>query len=199
MTIMKREISNLRELHSNIPSPQERRNFLIHAMNALNDENINCYSCTGLCCTFESNSMQVTPQEALDVVLLLDKQNRINQELIDTLKENIRKYRLDKEISTGKNSTFRRYYTCPFYQPGEKGCSLTKEDKPYGCLGYNATKEGAINQSHCGSDMTLLKRQDDLNREDVLTEELREKLNLNWIKSPLPVAILELLTPLGYA
>ena len=143
MTIMKREISKLKEIHSQIPSPEVRRNLLIKAMNALNDEKINCYSCIGLCCTFESNSMQVTPQEALDVVVLLEKQNRINQELIEMLKENIKKYRLDKEISTGKNSTFRRYYTCPFYKPGERGCTLTKEDKPYGCLGYNSKKENA--------------------------------------------------------
>jgi hypothetical protein len=190
---MKREISNLRELHSNIPSPKERRNFLIHAMNALNDENINCYSCTGLCCTFESNSMQVTPQEALDVVLLLYKQNRINQELIDALKENIRKYRLDKEISTGKNSTFRRYYTCPFYQPGEKGCTLTKEDKPYGCLGYNAKKEGARNQNQCGSDFKLLEAQDASNVDDSIAQKLQDELKLSWTKLPLPVALLDLL------
>ena len=193
MTIMKREISKLKEIHSQIPSPKIRREYLIKAMDSLSSKQINCYSCTGLCCTFESNSMQVTPQEALDVLFLLDQQQRINQDLIILLKNNIQKYRLDKEISTGKNSTFRRYYTCPFYQEGEKGCTLTREDKPYGCLGYNATVEQAKIQSDCGSDLALLKMQDDANADDNLALKLQEELKLSWTKLPLPVALLDLI------
>lgn len=193
MTIMKREISSLREIQTQIPSPKIRRKYLIEAMETLSSKQINCYSCTGLCCTFESNSMQVTPQEAIDVLLLLDSQQRINQELVQMLKDNVRKYRLDKEISTGKNSTFRRYYTCPFYQEGEKGCTLTKEDKPYGCLGYNAKKEQAKIQHDCGSDLDLLKIQDDANADDELALRLQEELKLSWTKLPLPVALLDLI------
>ncbi|MFZ4715015.1 MAG: hypothetical protein ACOYL6_14945 [Bacteriovoracaceae bacterium] len=167
---------------------------MIESMDSLQQKNINCYSCVGLCCTFESNAMQVTPQEALDVLMLLHSQNRINNELIKELQTTVTQYRLDKELSTGRNSTLRRFYTCTFYKPGDKGCTLTKEDKPYGCLGYNAKEEKAVIQNQCGSDLSLLALQDQSNQDDEWALKLKEELNLYWIKLPLPVALLDLLS-----
>lgn len=190
-SISKRD--DLRTLHQQLTTAQTRRASLHQRMQSLKEQDINCYSCTGLCCTFESNSMQVTPQEALDVFFYLEKENRLTEELKTSLLENIKKYRLDKEISTGRNSSFRRYYTCPFFVESERGCTLSRTDKPYGCLAYNAKEKLAKIQHQCGSDLELLRVQDEMNQDESLAIELKDKLELSWTKMPLPVALMELM------
>ncbi|WP_157765822.1 hypothetical protein [Halobacteriovorax marinus] len=177
-----------------LPNYAVRRSVLNENMNSLLDREINCFSCSGLCCTFVSNSMQTDPVQTLELYLFLKDNNRWNDELIAELKEVIRNNRLDYEIQTGAGSMFRRTYTCPFYNKGPKGCSISPEWKPFGCLGFNANSSGASEGSDCHSDLELLQKREDLfeGREELANHYLKEKLDLYWDKLPMPVALLEL-------
>ncbi|WP_372655544.1 hypothetical protein [Halobacteriovorax sp.] len=177
-----------------LPSNEERRSVLNENMENLLSKDINCFSCTGLCCTFVSNSMQTDPIQTLELYTFLHKNKRWNEELISELKEVIRNNRLDYEIQTGLGSTFRRTYTCPFFNKGPKGCSIDPEWKPFGCLGFNARSPGASEGSDCTSDMNLLKKREDLYeaKEDISNSYLKELLGLDWDKLPMPVALLKL-------
>lgn len=176
--------------------PSERRQVLIKEMQALSEQKIHCLNCPGTCCTMSANSMQITPLEALDILMSLQISSANLEEVRQKLKENIQHYRLDHEISLGKksHSHLRKTYTCPFFIPGPKGCSIKRELKPYGCLGFNPRLEND-NGSQCQSNQTLLE-----NREQNFSEQemkanayLKEKLNLYWNKLEIPKAVLALL------
>ena len=173
---------------------KERRKILRENMVNLLSKGVNCYSCTGLCCTFVANSMQTDAIQTLELYLFLKENNRWNEELVSELKEVIKNNRLEYEIQTGIGTSFRRTYTCPFYNKGPKGCSIEPESKPYGCLGFNARTPGASEGSDCTSDLELLNRREDQNQdmEQVANSYLKSKLSLNWDRLPMPVALLRL-------
>ncbi len=177
-----------------IAGSQERRAVLNENMKSLLKEGVNCFSCSGLCCTFVSNSMQTDAIQTLELYLYLNNESRWNEELIAELKEVVRNNRLDYEIQTGFGSSFRRTYTCPFYNKGPKGCSIAPEWKPYGCLGFNARSPGASEGSDCASDLKILKIREEKNEamEEVANEYLKKELGLDWDKLPMPVALLRL-------
>lgn len=171
-----------------------RRVKLIDLMNRLENENKNCFSCKGYCCTYEHNSMLVTPIEAWDVYLYLKSQNMITDKLIQRIKNTINEYRLDKELFIGNGREFRRNYTCPFFNMGPKGCSIAPESKPYGCLGFNPLEKGVSFQGKCTSYVEELEQQDLLNKhnDEALNAQVKESLSLYWDKKNLPVAVLEI-------
>jgi hypothetical protein len=165
----------------------------IDKMNQLDSRKINCSQCDGHCCTYLSNSMQVTPIEAVELLHYLKSKGRWNEELKRKLNQCVQDYRLDKEISTGRNSTFRRTYTCPFYTPGPKGCSIAIEYKPYGCLAFNPKNKNA-DGTNCHSDIEVLEEREKLNTKFEIDKnaEITRELKLWWDKLPMPYALLEI-------
>jgi hypothetical protein len=178
----------------NISLAQERRKTLIDNMQNLISEKKDCFSCKGYCCTYQNNSMQVTPLEALDAYYYLDRNNLINSDLIQSLKETIQKFRLDIEVPTRNGKFLRRYYTCPFFKEGSKGCGLSLEDKPYGCLGFNPKETGVKTEGYCESDQDLLEQRQNLFfEESEYNETLKNTLDIYWDKRNLPWAIINLI------
>ncbi len=160
----------------------------------------NCYSCKGVCCTFEMNSMQTTPLETIELYHYLKSENRINKNLIEKLSETISWYRLDKELpSDGKRQFARRTYTCPFLEAGDKGCTISRAAKPYGCLGFNPDIKNSVGEMGCSSDQNLLLERENLFKEfeDTENQDLKNQLNLTWDKLPMPVALLQIIEKLN--
>jgi hypothetical protein len=179
-----------------LPSGSDRRQLLIDEMAALTNKKVHCFSCTGTCCTFSANSMQITPIEAFEILISL----QITEENLPDLKEkllgNIKNYRLDHEIFLGKkiNSLLRKTYTCPFFVIGSKGCTIKKDLKPYGCLGFNPRVE-QDNGSQCHSNTELLETREnnEIKNEDNANAYLRKELQLDWIKLEIPKAVMALI------
>jgi hypothetical protein len=143
--------------------------------------------------------MQTDAIQTIEIYEELQRTNRFTTELISELESSVRSNRLDNEISTGKNSTFRRTYTCPFLVKGPQGCSLSRTIKPYGCLGFNPESSKISETGHCSSNVNLLKVRDD---EFSLKEEnanniLKKDLNLDWDKYPMPLALLKMHKAIG--
>jgi len=176
--------------------PKKRRELLIREMANLTDKNIHCFKCTGTCCTMSANSMQITPLEALDILLSLNISAENAIKFKENMKENIKHYRLDNEISLGKkaHTHLRKTYTCPFFVPGPKGCTIKKELKPYGCLGFNPRLE-EDNGSQCHSDFNLLEAREvsHLPNETDANAYIKNLYQLNWNKLEIPKAVLVLL------
>lgn len=129
--------------------------------------------------------MQTTQQETSDLYNYLNQAGRITPELIESLKQCVSDYRLDKFFGDGKR-TLRKTYTCPFYTPGPKGCSIPLEYKPYGCLAFNPTQSEVSDGSACQSDQELL-----IKREVMAGVDAKVSEKIWWEKLPMPVALLE--------
>ena len=170
-----------------------RRKHLIERMKELENSGLNCRDCQGTCCTYEANSMMVTPVEAFELYSYLKAQGQFDQELKTRLEENIRTYRLDQSLGNGKKSFLRRTYTCPFFNHKELGCPLPVEVKPFGCLAFNAHHEKLKASEFCFSEKEILQRREEDFQEIEAkeNEELKKKYNLFWDKVPLPVALLD--------
>jgi hypothetical protein len=174
---------------------ENRRELLLNEMKALEEKEISCKDCNGKCCTFIANSMQTTPLETIEVYNWLKKEGRIDNSLKNKLQKCIKDFRLDMEISTGKNSTFRRSYTCPFFMDRNLGCSIAPEVKPYGCLAFNPKVYGITDGQHCESRIDLLEERDKrfASQENLENERLKKDLGLSWDKSPFPLALLDIM------
>jgi hypothetical protein len=120
--------------------------------------------------------MKITREEAEDLKAFLISEGRWNEDLFETLRETIRKYRLDQEVGDGRRS-LRKTYTCPFYAGGKLGCTIAPTHKPYGCLAFNPRSPGLTEGGDCVSDTKTL--------ETVATECTE--------KETIPVALLHLL------
>lgn len=184
----------LNELLEKRPSSL-RRKCLKEKMSVLETQGYHCFDCTGAwCCTFEYNSMRVTPLEAYDLYSYLEKNNLINDELIEKLIQCQKHYRLDKEISAGRGTELRRTYTCPFFAGETLGCTISRDAKPYGCLAFNALEKGVRSRGYCESNKELLESQDRANDSDKkMNQLLIDELKLNWSKKDIPTALLSLL------
>jgi Fe-S-cluster containining protein len=172
----------------------ERRRPLISEMDDLGAEKVNCYSCSGKCCTYMANSVQIDPLQTLELLDFLIIEKRWNNETRKTLEQNIIDFRLDNEILLGRGKALRRYYTCPFFVGGGKGCSIDPKSKPYGCLGFNPSVENAEEGNGCHSNRSLLEAREDQfqSLEEKANQYLKRELNIYWEKKPIPVALLEL-------
>ncbi|MCC5850055.1 MAG: YkgJ family cysteine cluster protein [Verrucomicrobia bacterium] len=172
--------------------PAERRANLRDHMRARHEAGNTCAACTGVCCTFVANSMRITPVEALDMKNRLISEGRWTPELFATLTKTVERYGLDRETGDGRRS-LRKTYTCPFYTPGPRGCSIHPDHKPYGCLAFNARRPGITEGGDCASSIHELE-----NREAAFPNEaahnlaLKTQHRLYWDKAPIPVALLAL-------
>lgn len=173
--------------------PGARRKLLIDTMTELEAQGKGCMGCEGTCCTYQSNSMMVTPLEALELLSFLKKTGALSEELKAKCSETVSRFRLDHQVGNGRRSYLRKTYTCPFFGFKELGCPLPREIKPYGCLAFNAHHETIKASEHCYSDLELQKRREaDFAWEDELNSELQTKYAIYWDKSPLPTALLDL-------
>jgi Fe-S-cluster containining protein len=182
----------LDEFLDKIPDKITRRKLIIEEMAQLELSKIHCYNCDGHCCTKLSNSMKITPVETYELLQFLVKKFDI-EDLKLKLLENIKEFRLDHEVYTGKkaSSSFRKTYTCPFYTPGSKGCSIEINSKPYGCLAFNP-KLLNDNGSQCGLNANIFKeREQNFENEEALANKfLINALKLDWEKLEIPRALI---------
>lgn len=181
-------------------SQTSRRQLILEEMALLENNQINCFKCLGPCCTYVSNSMQITLLEAIDIINFLNDKQRLNNNLMIQLQENIEHFRLDKVIGFGKNS-LRKTYTCPFFENHSKGCSISRNAKPIGCLGFNPVEKNITNGGSCKSNPALLEIRDFENQKEEAEVNacLKETLKIFWDKAPIPVAVLEVLLALEKA
>ena len=180
-------------------STEDRRGPLLEQMRNLEEVGIDCSNCTGRCCTFEANSVQTTPMETADIYFGLLEKGKINEDLVNRLETVIRSYRLDREVpGNAKRNYIRRTYTCPFFKHESLGCDLSLKIKPYGCLGFNALEKGIKDGENCSSDQELLLERENKSSqvESSVNLKLKEALNLEWDKRPMPVALLEFINKL---
>lgn len=158
----------------------------------------NCASCVGHCCTFEHNSMQVSPLQALDTYEYLKEKSLITDELIHKMRTCIKHFRLDKEVAGGSKRELRRYYTCPFYSGELHGCGVDRDSKPYGCLAFNPKIKNVSEAGFCTSKVSPLEKQQEefLAQETIMNQKIKEELNLYWDKLNFPSAIMNLIETL---
>ena len=170
----------------------QRRKILIDRMQELESSGLNCQNCQGNCCTYEANSMMVSPVEAFELAESLKAKNEFDEELKKKLQDTVVKYRLDSSLGNGKRSFIRRTYTCPFFNHKELGCPLPRDIKPYGCLAFNAHDKELKAGEHCFSEKDVLeRRENEFSEEKKLNQEIKEKYSLAWDKTPLPLALLD--------
>ena len=183
----------MHQLYQNSPSAAERRNLLIEDMTSLDQSGLSCKDCIGNCCTFQSNSMQMTPLETYD--LYLDLKNRLeleNAQILTMLDECIKDFRLDQGMDP---TSLRKTYTCPFYLGEKQGCQISRKNKPYGCLAFNATETNVLKGSNCQSNISIQEKRAKKFKKDEeqLNKEIKEFFGFNWDKLPIPLALKELM------
>lgn len=172
----------------------KRRSIILESMSSLDSQKINCHQCTGTCCTFKANSMKITPIEAIDLLNFLESKNRTGPELINLLQDCVKEFRLDYELSIGGSRSFRRTYTCPFFNGEKKGCTIAPQYKPYGCLAFNPFKSNVIDGENCKSNILLLQKREELEINELeINKKIIKELNLNWNKESIPVALLSII------
>lgn len=169
-----------------------RRNILIKHMNDLESRGMGCIGCSGTCCTFEANSMLLTPLEAWELFDYLKTNQLLTNDLKVKFQETIKHYRLEPKYK-GVRSYLRKTYTCPFFNHKELGCPLPREIKPYGCLAFDSHHTDLKADQNCFSEIELLEEREKLHPEEKeLNQEISLRYSLLWEKSPIPNAILEL-------
>ena len=149
---------------------------------------MSCHGCKGTCCTYEANSMMVTPLEAIELLRYLKTSGMCDDTLHAKLEDTVRTYRLDHAPGNGKRSYLRKTYTCSFFGFKEHGCPLPREVKPYGCLAFNTHHKEEKAGPHCYSDKELLEKIDD----EKANADVKLKYGIHWDKSSLPTALLDL-------
>lgn len=178
-------------------SSSSRRQSILNEMTTLMSKGISCHQCSGPCCTYKSNSMQITVLEAVDIIQFLNSENRINADLVLQLEENIAQFRLSQWLGTGKTN-LRKTYTCPFFENTIKGCSISRNSKPIGCLAFNPVEPNITDGGSCKSNLSLLlaRESEFHSSETEINTKLKLSLNLYWAKAPIPVAIIDVLNAL---
>lgn len=175
-----------------LDQPALRRAPILNSMNDLGAKEISCLGCSGPCCTFLKNSMQVTSLEAVDIYVYLDELGLWNEELENRLKACISEFRLNIRPSTGSGQLMRKTYTCPFFLHQELGCSLDPSIKPYGCLGFNPTEKGEIEGRSCRSNIPVLEVREEIDSQETQkSQKISEILQLPWEKETIPQALLD--------
>lgn len=179
-----------------IPKPFDRRKKLIEEMQTLEEKSVHCFNCPGTCCTMQANSMHVTALEAFEIFMSLKNQGINFNDLLSRLEKTISDYRLDIEIYTGKKNSaaLRKKYTCPFFNNGALGCSLSRSIKPYGCLAFNPTQVDDNGKS-CASRLPLLVELEEKygKKEASANVFLQKTLDLQWEKKSIPEALVDLI------
>lgn len=171
---------------------KERREIFDSFMSLEEARGVSCITCKGTCCTYTANSMQITPLEALDIINYLLDYEPLLEVVLEEIHSSIKEFRLDKIFFASMRTSMRRYYTCPFYREGYKGCKLTRSARPYGCLSFNPRLKGIKEGGECFSNWSLLEDAFNSSQFEDLNQKLKKELKLDWVKLPIPVAIIEI-------
>lgn len=142
--------------------------------------------------------MQTSPLETQDILQFLAAEKRLDESLRQQLQRTVRRYRLDQPLpGDGRRCFARRTYTCPFFEKAD--CTLSRTAKPYGCLGFNPGQAAITEGGNCHTDtLQLQAREAQFARaEQVLNQQLKQDLLLDWEKKPMPVALLEMMDKIG--
>ena len=183
-------MSNLLEIKNLLEDSKQFRKKLVDEMDQLESKKIDCKKCSGVCCTVNRNSMQVTPIEALDLYFEIQTQISDQESFWMHNHETIHLYGLNREIYV-KGKLLRKNYTCPLFKFESWGCPIDKYLKPLGCLGYNALVTDISAGENCASNIKLL----DEVHENIKTEwselnnKLKNLLQFNFDKTSIPVAL----------
>jgi len=178
---------------ADIPSGAQRRELLSAQMFANEEAGKDCASCTGRCCTFEANSMQMTSIEALEAMALLEEKGLLNSETKKRLHDCIDEFRLDQYIQIASGEFFRKSYTCPFFFYPSFGCGLGVDSKPYGCIAFNPCESAQENGGNCQSDLEIQEKRNEIyeEAEDRANNLLFKEEGISILKEPIPVKLLE--------
>ena len=177
-----------------LPEARMRRALLSEQMYDNEKKGLDCMSCTGRCCTYEANSMQMTSIEALEAMAALEEKDLLNQETRRRLEDCISEFRLDKYIQIGAGEYYRKSYTCPFFFYPSFGCGLGVDHKPYGCIAFNPCESGQKDGGNCQSDLEI---QEERNLqfesiEDLAAKYLFDKYDISTLKEAIPIKLLEI-------
>ncbi|EPZ51843.1 hypothetical protein M902_1795 [Bacteriovorax sp. BAL6_X] len=185
----------LEQVYSNtgLAPAKKRRELLVDQMFANEASGLDCLNCTGRCCTFEANSMQMTSVEALEAMAVLEEKNLLNDETKKRLEDCISEFRLDKYIQIGPGEYFRKSYTCPFYFYPSFGCGLGVDHKPYGCIAFNPCEASQEDGGNCQSDLDIQEKRNLQfeKTEDLADKYLFEQYKISQLKEPIPIKLLE--------
>ena len=178
----------------NVATASKRRELLVEQMKANESSGNDCMSCTGKCCTFVSNSMQMTSLEALEALYIMEEKNLLTSEVKKRLEDSVKNNRLDNLIQISNDEYFRRTYTCPFYFFPDFGCGLGIDHKPYGCIAFNPCSPAQKEGGNCASDLEIQQKRNDLYKEDeeIANEFLLNEKGIDLLKKPIPLKLLEL-------
>lgn len=170
-----------------------RRELLITRMQELSADGMDCQNCPGTCCTFEANSMLLTPLEAVELTIYLKANFNNLPDLKTKFANTIKTYRLEPKYK-GSKSYLRKTYTCPLFNNHSLGCPLPPEVKPYGCLAFNSHSLTSKASNECYSEKELLEKKEllHLDEEQTKNNELCVEFGICWEKAPIPNAVLEL-------
>lgn len=176
-----------------LPSAKKRRSLLSDQMYENEKNGLDCMSCSGRCCTYEANSMQMTSIEALEAMALMEEKNLLNEQTKKRLEDCISEFRLDKYIQIGPGEFFRKTYTCPFYFYPSFGCGLGVDHKPYGCIAFNPCESGQAEGGNCQSDLSIQEKRNLHYEEieDLADKYLFENYKISTLKEPIPIKLLE--------
>jgi hypothetical protein len=173
--------------------PRARRQNLIDEMDRLIASDLTCVACSGLCCSFEANTMMVTPLEALELFYFLVSRKLWDSSLVNQITTCISRSRLDQSPpGNGRRDFARRSYTCPFYLEKAQGCIISRGFKPYGCLAFNPHEAGLTAGGGCHSNQQALVFREEANQrsEARWNDRIITQLDLSWKKETIPVAIM---------
>ncbi|EQC51566.1 hypothetical protein [Bacteriovorax sp. DB6_IX] len=176
-----------------LASGKERRELLATQMYDNEAKGLDCMSCTGRCCTYEANSMQMTSVEALEAMALLEKKGLLTEEVKSRLEDCVKEFRLDQYIQIASGEFFRKSYTCPFYFYPSFGCGLGVDSKPYGCIAFNPCESGQKDGGNCQSDLDIQEKRNEIyeESEELVNKNLFKEEGISLMKEPIPVKLLE--------
>jgi hypothetical protein len=97
--------------------------------------------------------MQITADEAATIAASLPREQI--PFWVDACRTAVQRFGLDRPpIGDGRRTWSRRRYTCPFYlgdgEPG-RGCAVSRDVKPLGCLAFNPRRAGLTAGGDCGT------------------------------------------------
>lgn len=182
-------------MHTALASAYTRRRVLLDGMQELAARDVSCQGCSGVCCTFVANSMQITPLETLDILAHLATRGELSEERLQQWTQVVERHGLDRPApGDGRRELVRRRYTCPFFSGGTLGCGLPQSVKPYGCLSFNPRRPHIREGEDCGVDGRLLEGRDADDRARQADTEMAPLLELlaGLEKRPIPAALLAL-------
>ncbi len=137
--------------------------------------------------------MLLTPLEAFELISYLKDEHLLTDDLKVKLNEAVSSYRLEPKYKNARRSYLRKTYTCPFFGHMELGCPLPRPIKPYGCLAFDSHHAELKASEYCYSEKELLQQREELHpEENEMNQELVKRFDLEWEKSPIPNALLEL-------